>query len=340
MIDISIPSSIPLELDAIAELAILIMLCITALIVAFSRNLIFSTIAMSAFSLLMALIYIFMNAPDVAMTEAAIGACLTTIFCLVAISNIYNIAENKLATNPTFSLTKIIFVCLVGIALGFIALNIPEYGVASNPIHTHVAPYYIENTGKEIGINSIVAAVLASYRGYDTMGETFVIMTAGIGCLLLLDKGRIAIFDHELNRESDTVLVIISKYMIPLIVLFALYIQIFGEVSPGGGFQAGAILASGLILYSLVFSEKNFLSAYPTNLLKNLAVIGVLIYSLIGVFALISGFSFLDYNFLNKYVENGQYIGIIIIEAGVGITVTSVLLLIYQIMVLRNKNDI
>lgn len=129
--------------------------------------------------------------------------------------------------------------------------------------------------------------------------------------------------------KHHLVLRVIAKFTIPLIILFALYVQFHGDYSPGGGFQAGVIFSSAFILYSLIFGLGNAERIIPPKVLRALASIGLLIYGGTGVVALLRGGEFLNYSVLANEPLAGQHIGIIVIELGVGITVTSVMLLIF-----------
>ena len=129
--------------------------------------------------------------------------------------------------------------------------------------------------------------------------------------------------------EHHLVLRVIAKLLIPLILLFALYVQFHGDYGPGGGFQAGVIFASGFILYSLIFGVDNARSVISFNLLRIISASGLLLYIGVGVVALISGGNFLDYNVLLSDPVHGQHLGILVIEFGVGMTVAAVMLMTF-----------
>ena len=129
--------------------------------------------------------------------------------------------------------------------------------------------------------------------------------------------------------KADLILRIVSKFLIPLIILFALYVQFHGDFGPGGGFQAGVIFASAFILYTLVFGLEAARRVMPPKVLKVLASGGVLLYAGTGAVSLLAGGAYLDYNRLAEDPVVGQHLGILVIELGVGITVTSVILLIF-----------
>lgn len=129
--------------------------------------------------------------------------------------------------------------------------------------------------------------------------------------------------------EHHLVLRVIAKLLIPLILIFALYVQFHGDYGPGGGFQAGVIFASAFILYSLIFGVENARSVISFNLLRVISALGLLLYIAVGIVALISGGNFLDYNVLLSDPVHGQHLGILVIEFGVGMTVAAVMMMIF-----------
>jgi len=131
------------------------------------------------------------------------------------------------------------------------------------------------------------------------------------------------------------VLRVIAKFIIPVIMVFALYVQFHGDYSPGGGFQAGVIFSAALILYGLVFGLDNVMDVLPADLLKTLAAVGVLLYAGVGFETMLLGGNFLDYDLLAERATEGQHLGILLVELGVGITVASVMLLLYYAFVGR-----
>jgi len=148
------------------------------------RNLFAAVMLTGIFSLLSASLFTVMDAVDVAFTEAAVGAGITTVLmlCTLALTR----SEEKPEFNRPIELVPLLVVTLTGGALIYGTLDMPHYGDAEAPIHHHMAPRFIEDSPDEIGIPNEVTAILASYRGYDTWGETTVILTAAIGVLLLL----------------------------------------------------------------------------------------------------------------------------------------------------------
>ncbi len=129
--------------------------------------------------------------------------------------------------------------------------------------------------------------------------------------------------------KHHTVLRIVTKLIIPLILLFGLYIQFHGDYSAGGGFQAGVIIASGFILYNIIFGLEVGFSILSINMTKNLMAIGVLLYIAVGFMGIIQGLNFLEYNSLLSSSKEGQLLGIFLVELGVGLTVSNVMILIF-----------
>ena len=129
--------------------------------------------------------------------------------------------------------------------------------------------------------------------------------------------------------RDNLILRVISRFLIPIIILFALYVQFHGDYSPGGGFQAGVIFSSAILLYALVFGLDSAAKVIPDSALIACASLGVLLYAGTGVVSLFYGGEFLNYSLLADNPTTGQHIGIIVIELGVGLTVAAVMLLIF-----------
>ena len=134
-----------------------------------------------------------------------------------------------------------------------------------------------------------------------------------------------------------TILRVIAKFMIPYILLFALYVQFHGDFGPGGGFQAGVIFAAGFILYSLIFGIENGRKVMPPWLRRALLSIGVLIFGGTGLFGVILGGNFLDYNVLLGNPVAGQHLGILLVELGVGITVSATMITIFFVFASQDQ---
>ena len=151
------------------------------------RNLFAVVMLSGIFSLTAAVLYLVMDAVDVAFTEAAVGAGIATVLGLATLGLI-GVPTEKPSSRSY--LGPFIVVLLTGSVLINGTLDMPDFGDPNAPIHQHVAPRYLEQSGEEIGIPNVVTSVLASYRGYDTLGEVTVIFTAAAGVLVLLGRAR------------------------------------------------------------------------------------------------------------------------------------------------------
>ena len=172
-------------MDAVVDIVVLALLGVTAVALLRLRNLVAVVMLSGIYSLLCAALYTMLDAVDVAFTEAAVGAGISTVLMLGTLALVGR--EEK---KPTHRPLLPMFVVLVtGGVLIYGTSEMPPFGAADNPAHLHVAPRYIEESGHEVGPPNIVTSVLASYRGYDTMGETTVVFTALVGVLLLLSTG-------------------------------------------------------------------------------------------------------------------------------------------------------
>jgi len=132
----------------------------------------------------------------------------------------------------------------------------------------------------------------------------------------------------------------LSKLLIPLIMLFALYVQFHGDYGPGGGFQAGVIFGAAIILYALMFGLASAKKVFPPRVLEILVAGGVLLYGGVGIAAILEGGNFLDYDVLAHEPIHGQHLGILLVELGVGITVAAVMATIFFHFAGRGRSDV
>jgi len=162
------------------------MMAVLVLALIVQRNLFSVVVLAGIYSFLMATVLVALDAVDVAMTEASVGAGISTVLLLGALY-LCGGEEAKPLRRPWLPLG--VTLVIVG-ALVYGTLRLPAFSDPQAPIHTHVVPRYLEQAEAETGVPNVVTAVLASYRGYDTLGETVVVFTAGIGVIALLRRRR------------------------------------------------------------------------------------------------------------------------------------------------------
>ncbi len=345
------------------DIVLLLFLVATTLTIVRLRSLFAVAAVSGAYSLLSAGLFFVLDAPDVAFTEAAVGAGIATVLLLATLSLT---ARQQRMGGTDLAIGPFLLVSVIGAILIYGTLDMPHFGDPEAPVHTNVVPRFIEGAkpGGEIGVPNIVTDVLASYRGYDTFGETTVVFTAAIGVMLLLNlagpfcpglkDGPIVPppaaagesrpppppsspqRDYPILREN-TILWASARPLIPFIMVFALYVQFHGDYGPGGGFQAGVIFASALVLYGLLVDQETARKVLPPRPLAILISGGVLLYGSVGVVSTLMGGDFLDYSVLAHDPVHGQHYGILIVELGVGMTVAAVMIELYVIFSRRRS---
>ena len=175
------------------DAVLLAFLVATAVAVVLIRNLLASVILAGIFSLLSAGLFTVMDAVDVAFTEAAVGAGISTVLLLGTLLLTTRVEKRPSRPSPL----PLLVVLATGAVLIYGTLDMPGFGDAEAPVHTHIAPEYlkdsvphVDGSAMRVDVENIMTSVLASYRGYDTLGETTVIFCAGVGVLLLLKGSR------------------------------------------------------------------------------------------------------------------------------------------------------
>ena len=173
-------------MEALVDVALLAFLAVVAFAIVRLHSLFAVVMLGGIYSLLSAALFVALDAVDVAFTEAAVGAGVSTVLLLATLG----IVGSRPRPPPRRPLLPLAVVVVTGVALLYGTVHMPPFGAADNPVHQHVAPHYLEQTASEVGIPNVVTAVLASYRSYDTLGEVTVVFTAGVGVLALLGIGR------------------------------------------------------------------------------------------------------------------------------------------------------
>ncbi|MCF2949190.1 DUF4040 domain-containing protein [Paraglaciecola aquimarina] len=316
---------------------LLTLLVITAIAIVRTKDLFVAVMLTSIFSLLMAANFFILDAADVALTEAAVGAGVTTVIFLCALG----LTGYKEKPRKKKRWVAQVTVGILTLLIIYATFDTPRLGDPDAPVHLHVAPWYLEKTPEYMDFPNVVTAVLSSFRGYDTLGEVFVVFAACIGVLFILGvsppRKSISVTENTSGLKHHLIPQVVGRLLIPFIVLFGLYTQFHGEYGPGGGFQAGAIIATGVILYALLEGEAKALKAVPRNVLLGMVIGGALLFGCVGVICMILGGNFLDYSVLSSDTVFGQQLGILIIEAGVGMAVCGALLSIFHAFAARES---
>lgn len=267
----------------------------------------------------------------------------------------------------------LIVAILVGALLIYAAGDFPAWSDPSAPASTYLSPYYIEMTMEETSVPNLVTALLADYRGFDTMFETTVIFSAGLTVFVLLRTFRkkepearhyrhlltgVTIRTKEVGElppsadferidaqwtPPDLIIKTVCRLLIPFIQLFALYVIAHGHSSPGGGFQGGVILGASIIVLAISQDLRTAVKRVGEKLDAILCAIGVLIYAGTGFLCLLLGVNFLDYKalapvlFVDEIMARSH--GIFIVEVGVGIAVMCTMIWIYNNLSSRGEYD-
>ncbi|MCG8401437.1 MAG: DUF4040 domain-containing protein [Firmicutes bacterium] len=174
----------------IIDVLLMAIIIICALAAVQMKDLLSSVMLLTLYSLVMALIWTRLNAVDVAFTEAAVGAGITTVLSIAVLSRTQRGEEPGNKPAGVWPGASLLVVLITGALLTYGTLDMPAFGDPEAPAYKHVAARYIESSYEETGMYNYVTAVLASYRGYDTLGEVVVIFTAGMGVILLLRRTK------------------------------------------------------------------------------------------------------------------------------------------------------
>jgi multicomponent Na+:H+ antiporter subunit B len=190
-------------MELLVNSVLLTLLAVVTVGIARQRNLFGAIILAGIYSFLMASVLIALDAVDVAMTEAAVGAGVSTVFLLAAL----HLTRSREQRSVHTAVLPLFVPLVVGAALVWGTIGLSPFGSPDAVIHKHVAPTYLADSKPVMGVPNVVTAVLANYRGYDTLGETAVIFTAGIGIMMLLrGPGRRRRAEREAReaRERET----------------------------------------------------------------------------------------------------------------------------------------
>ncbi len=267
-------------------------------------------------------------------------------------------------------------VLMCGALLLFNVSEFPDMGDVNSPANSkeNLSEYFLKEAYHDTKVPNVVTAVLADYRGYDTMYETAVIFSAGLACFFLLrvfrKKGpKSRFYRHtptgvtlrideggKLPEESDVfkridsiwiphdnIVRITCRLVVPFIQIFALYVIAHGHYSPGGGFQGGVLLGASIILIAVSNNLRAGIQRMSEKVSALMGSVGVLIYAGTAALCLLLGSQFLNYNALAKLLHIkpvvARYNGILIVEIGVALAVMAVMVWIYYNLSSAGKHD-
>lgn len=172
-------------LEQLIDIFLLAFLAIVSIAIVRIKDIFTAVMLFGIYSLVSASLFMVLDAADVGFTEAAVGAGISTILMLATLG-LTGREQEKPLVKKKISLLPLAIVVVTGATLIYGIIDLPPFGAADNPAQVHVVPRYIHESMAEIDVPNLVTAVLASYRGFDTLGEVVVIFTAGIGVLLLI----------------------------------------------------------------------------------------------------------------------------------------------------------
>ena len=231
----------------------------------------------------------------------------------------------------------LILVLLIGLLLAWATQDFPRWGDPHSPASSSsVSSHFIANTGVDTEVPNMVTAVLADYRGFDTMLETVVVFIAGLAVFSILKGGpkqRTRDREFVVDFEPDLIVTNTVRLIVPVIQIFAFYVLAHGHVSPGGGFQGGVAMGASFILVALAWDLKTALLRFSIDRCFMVAALGIVIYAGIGFLSMFLGGEFLDYAHLASVLpvsqEMSRYHAMLGVEIGVGFTVTAIIFALY-----------
>ena len=272
-------------------------------------------------------------------------------------------------------ITGLLTVIVCGALLIFYAMDFPDFGDGNSPANVYLSPHFLENTMKDAHVPNSVTTILADYRGYDTMYETTVVLTAGLACFFLLRRRESTSPPARFYRHVPTGLTLrieeggkfpddnskvfaridsmwapdsliirnTCRLVIAFVQLFALYVVAHGHYSPGGGFQGGVLMGSSIILFSISNDLRRTLKRFKEKTAAVLGALGVMIYAGTGFVCLLMGEHFLNYKALAPILGTDEVMarshGIFSVEIGVAFAVMSVMIWIYYNLSSAGKHD-
>lgn len=174
-----------------------------------------------------------------------------------------------------------VVICLVMIFILLITVSfLPEFGNPDNPVNNVVSQRYIEKGLEETGAVNIVSGMILDYRAFDTLGESTVLFAAASSVMMLLrkeKKGKET--SNKFSPKRDPIVKTVAKFIIPVFLVFGIYVVLNGHLSPGGGFSGGAVMGAALILFSSAFGYKNIKKVITEKFVRNVTFFSLIFYA-------------------------------------------------------------
>lgn len=192
------------------------------------------------------------------------------------------------------ALSVVLCVVLIALLLATV-MDMPYFGQADTLMDSEVSEFYVENTLEDTGAVNVISGIILNYRGFDTLGEAHVLFIAVCSVIILLRMPKEdALSAYHIDREAekpenDDILFAGARVLVPLIILFGVYIILNGNISPGGGFSGGAVIGAGLILCVAVYGFERMRRFFNYNTFRTLSVLALISYTSAKTFHFITG---------------------------------------------------
>lgn len=185
-----------------------------------------------------------------------------------------------------YRIASVIITTVIIFILCLVVIELPKFGSLDAPALNEVAQRYLQQGREETGAVNAITGMILEYRAFDTFGESVVLFAASISTLLLLRTPNKPL---RQRKAGDEILTTVSKYLLPLIVLFGFYVILYGHISPGGGFSGGAILGAALILASLVLGAGEVDRVLTSERITYITVFSLLTYAVMKFYSFYTG---------------------------------------------------
>ncbi len=210
---------------------------------------------------------------------------------------IYDVQTNKelVLFSKLYPISAILLCLIIIASLMFAVSYLPPVGSDTNPSNNEVVKRYIESGMEETGVVNTVTGMILKYRGFDTFGETCVLFIAASSVMILLMVSEEKLKEselqarHSLEPKDDIILQMVARILVPILFIFGFYVMVNGHLSPGGGFSGGAIIGSGLILYSSAFGTEKIRNFFNEKVYKSIKVTSLLLYGTVMIYYFYTG---------------------------------------------------